>query len=100
MVRNISSMQVRWEKQNEATQLARQIENYVNMRFPDHPFEMFWRRFYPRIVLYWMTEAEDLASLEGYLAQMEADTGYQELRRKALDCFLFDTFDVVLLSSV
>jgi hypothetical protein len=100
MVKNISSIQVRWEKQSEAVQWAQQIEAYVNTHFPDHRFKMFWRRFYPGMVLYWMTEAEDLASLESYLAQMEADTGFQELRRRALHCFLFDTFDVVLLSSV
>ena len=100
MVRSINIIQVKWEKETEARQWAKEITDYVNTHYPDVRETSFWRRFYPAIVLYGMTDAENLASLESYHEQVSSDEEYQELFRKSADFFVMDTFDVVLLSSL
>jgi hypothetical protein len=100
MLRVINSIQIKWEKEKEAAALAKRVDDHLKTHYPDVERKTFWRRFFPRVVHYWMTDVEDLASWDEYNERLSSDEEYQELMRQAQDYLLFDTFDVVLLSSV
>jgi hypothetical protein len=50
--------------------------------------------------IYWYADVEDLATLDRWQKQIGADPGYRDLRRKAVDLFVQDSVQDMVLSSV
>ena len=100
MIRYMRSARSIHGKGGEAIQWANEVTDYINTQFAEVQLSVFTSRFGPMNNIYWYADAEDLTALDRWQKQIGADRGYRELRRKAVDLFVQDSVQDMVLSSV
>ena len=84
----------------EAITWSKEVTDYINTQFPEVQLSIFTSRFGSMNNIYWYADVEDLTTLDRWQKQIAADRGYRELRRKAVDLFVQDSVQDVVLSSI
>ena len=79
---------------------ANEVAEYINSQYKEAKLLVFTERFGSLNNIYWYADAEDLATLDQWQKQIAADRGYRDLRRKAIDLFVQDSVQDIVLSSV
>jgi len=84
----------------EAIKWSTEVTGYINTQYPEVRLSVFTSRFGDMNNIYWCADVEDLTTLDRWQKQIAADRGYRELRRKAVDLFVQDSVQDMVLSSV
>ena len=100
MIRYMRSARSMHGRGGEAIRWANEVTGYINTQFTEVKLSIFTGRFGSMNNIYWFADAEDLAALDRWQKQIGADRGYRDLRRKAVDLFVQDSVQDMVLSSV
>ena len=79
---------------------AKEVADYINTQYTGVNLSVYTARFGSMNNIYWHADMKDLESLDQWQKQIGTDRGYRELRRKAVDLFVQDSIQDIVLSSV
>ena len=99
MIRYMRSARSIHGRGGEAIKWATEVTNYINTQYAEVKLSVFTSRFGPMNNIYWYADVEDLTALDRWQKQIAVDRGYRELRRKAVDLFVQDSIQDMVLSS-
>ncbi len=100
MIRYVRSARSIYGRGGEAINWANEVAGYINTQYTEVKVSVFTVRFGSMNNIYWYVDVEDLAALDRWQKQIGADRGYRDLRRKAVDLFMQDSVQDMVLSSV
>ena len=100
MIRYVRSARSMHGKGGKAIKWANEVTAYINTQFTEVKLSVFTGRFGSMNDIYWFADVEDLAALDRWQKQIATDLGYRDLRRKAVDLFVQDSVQDMVLSSV
>ena len=100
MIRYMRSARSMHGRGGEAIMWANEVTGYINTQYTEVKLSVFTARFGSMNNIYWYADVEDLAALDRWQKQIGADRGYRDLRRKAVDLFVQDSVQDMVLSSV
>jgi len=83
----------------EAIIWANEVTDYISAQYKEVKLSVFTARFGSMNSIYWFADATDLAALDRWQKQIGTDRGYRDLRRKAVDLFVQDSVQDMVLSS-
>lgn len=84
----------------EARQWAKEVAEYINKNYAPVSVQAYSEIFGDIGKVYWYTDAEDLASIEDFNAQLLMDQGYQALVNKTADLFVKGSIHDRLIQSL
>jgi hypothetical protein len=100
MIRYMRSARSIYGKGGESIMWANEVAEYINSQYKEVKLSVFTARFGSTNKIYWYADAEDLAVLDRWQREIGSDRGYRDLRRKAIDLFVQDSVQDIVLSSV
>jgi len=100
MIRYMRSARSTRGRGGEAIRWANEVTEYINTQYTEVKLSVFTGRFGSMNDIYWFADVEDLAALDRWQKQIGADQGYRDLRHKAVDLFVQDSVQDMVLSSV
>jgi hypothetical protein len=99
MIKVVRSVRVQAGKRREAEQWAHEAADWVNARFPGANLQVYREVFGAAGTLYWIGDAEDVATVERRGAEREADPQWQALVARGAGLFLPGSIRDTLLRS-
>ena len=100
MIRYIRSARSMHGRGGEAIKWANEVTDYISAQYKEVKLSVFTARFGSMNNIYWYADVADLATLDRWQKQIGTDQGYRNLRRKAVDLFVQDSVQDMVLSSV
>jgi hypothetical protein len=99
MIKVIRSVQVQSGKGREAAQWAQEVTDWLNARQPGSNIQVFREVFGNAGTLYWLGDAEDIATIERQVAERESNPEWRALVERAADLVLPGSLHDTLLRS-
>ena len=99
MIKVIRSVQVQSGKGREAAQWAQEVTDWLNARQPGSNIQVFREVFGHAGTLYWLGDAEDIATIERQTAEREPDPEWRALVERAASLLLPGSLHDTLLRS-
>ena len=101
MIRSMRSLAVRRGRAHEAVQWAKEAAAYLDTLRPGQPpVQVFTEVLGASGTVHWSSDWEDLAAVERFAAQLQADERWQALLGRSVDLFVEGTLRDRALRSV
>jgi hypothetical protein len=88
MIRFQRFAQARGDKFLEAAQWAKEVTEYINSNYPEASVQVFTEQYGAYGAIYWHSDAEDIATIDRFGAQLMTDEGYLTLLSQSEGYFI------------
>ena len=99
MIKYIRSARAQAGKGREAVQWAREVADWLNAHQPGSNIQVFTEVFGASGTIYWLSDAEDLATIERLTAERQAPSDWQALTARGAELVLPGSMRDTLLRS-